>query len=116
MPNRFTEIPEGSPPPLPAAVRPLVPIADIFMVLMISRPATGSLSRTWVTPATYWMSAATAVAGALVGGLEISRGIGESGRGSLLAGFVLVVFALGGAAVAVIGGIQRRVVRKRSGA
>jgi hypothetical protein len=33
----------------------LVPFADLFMIAMVSRPATGSLRTTWVTPATRWL-------------------------------------------------------------
>jgi hypothetical protein len=61
VPNRFTRVPSGDVPRLPAPVRLLVPIGDLFMIVMLSRPATGSLRSTWVTPATRWLSVAMSV-------------------------------------------------------
>jgi hypothetical protein len=48
-------------PRLPGPVQLLFPVADAFMIAMVSRPATGSLRTTWVTPATRWLSAAAAL-------------------------------------------------------
>jgi hypothetical protein len=75
------------------------------MLLMLSRPQTGSLRNTWVTPATLWMCAALAVIGAVTGALAIVAG---TGAGWLLAGVVAIVLAAGGAAVAIVGAAQRR--------
>jgi hypothetical protein len=75
------------------------------MLLMLSRPQTGSLRNTWVTPATLWMCAALAVVGAATGALAILAG---TGAGWLLAGVVTIVLAAGGAAVAIVGAVQRR--------
>ena len=105
MPNRLTEVPTRPVPALPAAVRLLVPIADAFMLVMLSRPRTGSLRNTWVTPATLWMCVALAVVGAAAGALAIVAG---SGVGWLVAGAVAIVLAVGGAAVATVGAVQRR--------
>src|SRR5919197_23741 len=52
VPNRFTRVPERPVPHLPRIVLPVVVLADVFMAAMASRPATGSLRRTWVTPGT----------------------------------------------------------------
>ena len=41
----------------------MVPLADAFMLAMLSRPSTGSLRTTWVTPATTALSILTAVGG-----------------------------------------------------
>ncbi len=61
MPNRLTRTPRDAVPSLPGPVRRLVPLADLFMIAMLSRPATGSLRTTWVTPATRWLSVAAAL-------------------------------------------------------
>ena len=108
MPNKFTRIPGGSPPPLPAAAAPLVMLADAFMLLMVSRPATGSLRTTWVTPATFWMGLAIGVAGGVGGALAIARGTADSRTGLVVAGVAVLVLAAGSGAVAMIGAIQRR--------
>jgi hypothetical protein len=92
-------------PALPAAGRLIVPLADAFMLLMLSRPSTGSLRQTWVTPSTLWMCAALAVIGAAGGALAISLGTGVPW---LVAGLVLIALAAGSAAVATIGAMQRR--------
>ena len=78
---------------------------------MLSRPASGSLSRTWVTPSSRWLSAAMA-AGLLVLGVLLIAG-GLSGGKPLLdvLGVVLLAFAVGGAAVALVGWLQMRARR-----
>jgi hypothetical protein len=105
MPNRFTAVPSRPVPALPAAGRLLLPLADAFMLVMLSRPATGSLLVTWVTPATLWMCAALALVGAAGGAFAIVAG---GSVGWVVAGAVLIVLAAGGAAVATVGALQRR--------
>jgi hypothetical protein len=61
MPNRLTRTPADAVPPLPGPARLLIPLADLFMIAMVSRPATGSLRSTWVTPATRWLSVGAVV-------------------------------------------------------
>src|SRR5581483_3978414 len=73
MPNRFTATPTGAVPPLPRWSYPVVELADVFMIVMLSRPSTGSLRRTWVTPATGALCAAAAV-GLVVVGVLAMRG------------------------------------------
>jgi hypothetical protein len=102
--NRFTRIPEGTVPPLPGPVRWLVPLADGFMVAMISRPTTGSLSRTWVTPATLWLAGATAPLALVLGLLLVAAG----GLIPLVGAALLLLLCAGAAAVAVVGLAQRR--------
>ena len=104
MPNVFTKVPERPVPPLPGWARALLPAADRFMVVMISRPPTGTLATTWVTPATLLLSAALAVvallcAGFLVAGFGVER---------LFLGILLIAFGLGCAAVGLVGLAQRR--------
>jgi hypothetical protein len=61
MANRLTQIPARPVPQLPGAVRVLIPLADLFMIAMVSRPSTGSLRNTWVTPATRWLTIVAAL-------------------------------------------------------
>ncbi|HXA28722.1 MAG TPA: hypothetical protein VN193_08235 [Candidatus Angelobacter sp.] len=105
MPNRFTAVPSRPVPPLPAAGRALLPLADGFMLVMLSRPQSGSLRDTWVTPATLWMCAALAVVGAAAGALALTAG---GTTPWLIAGIVAIALAAGGAAVATVGAMQRR--------
>lgn len=103
MPNRLTRVPVGPVPPPRGLVRLVIPLADLFMLGMISRPPSGSLATTWVTPATLQLCVALTVLGipiaialAVLGGLA-----------GLLGGLVLLLLALGSAAVAVVGIGQR---------
>ena len=66
MPNRFTRVPERPVPPLPWLGRMVLPLADLFMILMASRPRSGSLRTTWVTPATVGLCMVTVVGGVLL--------------------------------------------------
>jgi hypothetical protein len=104
MPNRFTRVPERPVPALPLAGRLLLPLADAFMLLMVSRPATGSLRRTWVTPGTLWLCAAVVVAGVPVAALALAGGGGRR----VAAGLVVIALAAGSAAVLAVGAMQRR--------
>lgn len=61
MANRLTEIPTQPVPQLRGPVRVLIPLADVFMIAMLSRPSTGSLRNTWVTPATRWLTVVAAL-------------------------------------------------------
>lgn len=106
MPNRLTRVPATEVPPLHGVASALVPLADAFMVAMVSRPSTGSLRVTWVTPATFWLAAASAligVAGIAVAALNLAAGW------LAVAGLVLCILLVAGAgAVAVVGAAQRR--------
>ena len=105
MPNRFTRVPERPVPALPWYGRVLLPPADLFMLLMLSRPATGSLRRTWVTPGTLWLCALVVVLGAGVGGVLLGGG---GGTGRVVAGCVLIAIAAGSASVLAVGALQRQ--------
>jgi len=101
MANRLTRVPERPVPQLPRAARVLVPLADLFMLLMISRAASGSLRRTWVTPATLWLGAA-----AFLVAIPLVVRMVEGGVAALLTA-VVVVLGLGPGAVAAVGMAQR---------
>ncbi len=102
VPNLFTRVPDRPAPELPRALGPVVAVADLFMLLMISRPTTGSLRATWVTPATLLLTVATTVIG---GPLAIDL-LGRSGA-ARIGGVSLGLAAIGAACVAVVGFAQR---------
>jgi hypothetical protein len=107
MANRLTRVPDRPVPSLPRWVGPAIPVADLFMLLMASRPRSGSLGRTWVTPATLQMCIAVVVTCLLCGGLAASRAVrGQGVAIGLSAGLLLL--AVGASAVAVVGIAQRR--------
>jgi len=101
--NRFTRIPDRPVPELPAAVDALVPVADLFMLVMVSRPATGSLRRTWVTPATLYLSVAMLTLGVILA-VRLLTG----GAVARIGAIVLLLAAGGAGAVAAVGLAQRR--------
>ena len=105
MPNRLTRVPDAPVPALPGWARWAVLPADGFMLLMVSRPATGSLSRTWVTPATYRMCIVAAVGCAVALGLLLATGTGVT---HLAVAAVVAVLLVGSACVALVGAAQRR--------
>jgi hypothetical protein len=107
MANRFTQTPAQPVPQLPGLVRLLIPLADLFMIAMISRPSTGSLRNTWVTPATRWLTSVAALL-ALVAVITLRP------AQAWLAVTVVVVLAFviaGCAAVALVAFSQGRALR-----
>jgi hypothetical protein len=106
MSNRLTVVP-AAPVPAPGPLaRAVLPVADLFMLAMLSRPASGSLRTTWVTPATLWLSLATSLvlaAGAVLLPVALTRG--PSG----IAGAALCAALAVGAAAVVIVGLGQRV-------
>lgn len=92
-------------PPLNPAQRLLLPVADAFMILMLSRPPSGSLRTTRVTTVSIALAAASFVAFGLAGVV-----VAVSGRRPLLVvvGGLLVFFALGCLSLALFGLLQRR--------
>lgn len=101
--NRLTRVPDRPVPELPPAVDALVPVADLFMLVMVSRPATGSLRRTWVTPATLYLSVAM-----LVLGVAMAVRLLTGGAAARIGGLILLALAAGAGAVAAVGFGQRR--------
>ena len=104
MANRFTRVPDRPAPPLGSLVGRLVPLADLFMLVMFSRPRTGSLRNTWVTPATLALCVALIVIGLAAGGLLVAARTPPS----TVAGAALILAAIGAGAVAAVGAEQRR--------
>jgi len=111
MPNRLTTVPAGTVPPPRRLASALLPFADAFMLVMVSRPATGSLRNTWVTPATLWLAlAACAIAAALA--VVLATGAATSAGALAVVGTALcAAYAVGAGAVLVVALDQRRRLR-----
>jgi hypothetical protein len=108
VPNLLTSIPETPVPPLEGLAAAVLPIADAFMIAMFSRPASGSLRTTWVTPSTFWMAIGTCIGALVIAGLLLSGVIGGITSISLVGCGICVLFAIGSGAVAIVGAGQRR--------
>lgn len=111
MSNGLTRVPDGPVPPLPALVQLFIPPADLFMLAMISRPATGSLRTTWVTPATLQLGLAVGVVSLLLASFALYRGFSGSGLLAIAGGVLLFGLGLGAASVAIVGAAQRRALK-----
>jgi hypothetical protein len=108
MPNRFTAVPT-EPVPAPGHVAAaLAPIADIFMIAMLSRPPSGTLRTTWVTPATLWLAVASGIAALAAGVLLVAAVAGGAANALLIGAVACGVFAIGAGSVVVISVDQRR--------
>ena len=109
MPNAFTRVPDSPPVPPPGRFgSAVIPVADAFMIAMFSRPPSGTLRTTWVTPSTYWMTLATFLGAVVIAGLLLSGLIGSVTTISLVGVAICLLFAVGAGAVAVVGNCQRR--------
>ena len=108
MANVFTAVPPQAPPPLSGPARAVLPLADLFMIAMWSRPATGSLDKTWVTPATLAL-AAGCVAGVVVVLVALVAGAVHwpSAIGAIVA-VGCTALGVGAASVLTVGVDQRR--------
>ncbi len=78
------------------------------MLAMFSRPPSGTLRTTWVTPSTYWMTLATFVGAVAIAALLLSGVVGSLTAISVLGVVICVFFAIGAGSVALVGGGQRR--------
>jgi len=108
MPNLFTKVPDApvpAPGPLGSAV---LPVADLFMLAMFSKPPSGTLRTTWVTPSTYWMTIGTCLGALVIAGLLLSGVIGRITSISIVGVVICLLFAVGAGSVAVVGRGQRR--------
>jgi hypothetical protein len=83
--------------------RLLLPVADGFMILMLSRPASGTLRTTRVTTASILLGATSFVAFGVAGVVVALKG----GVVPLTVGVLLELFALGCLSLALFGGLQR---------
>ena len=108
MPNRWTRVPDAAPPALPRWELAALPLADVFMVAMLSRPASGSLRVTWVTPATLLLAVVAGVVTAALGVLCIVALVRGGGWPLLVAAVLCAAVAAGCSAVGAVGAAQRR--------
>ena len=99
MPNIFTLVPEQPVPKLPTWMEPVLIVADLFMVAMLSRPPSGTLRTTWVTPATIGLCALVEIAGIPLGILGIIHGVATGSLVLSVGSVALLVFAAGSIAV-----------------
>lgn len=88
----------------------MLPVADFFMLAMFSKPASGTLRTTWVTPSTYWMTIGTSIGALVIAVLLLSGLIGRITTLSIFGVLICLFFAIGAGAVALVGGGQRRSV------
>jgi hypothetical protein len=108
MANLFTKVPEAPVPP-PGPLRSAVlPVADLFMLAMFSKPPSGTLRTTWVTPSTYFMTIGSCIGALVIAGLLLSGVIGRITTISIVGVVICLLFAVGAGSVAFVGGGQRR--------
>jgi hypothetical protein len=103
----WTRVPKDV-PPLDAWQLRLLPLADLFMGLMWSRPGGLSLRTTWVTPATLGLALAVIFVVGLPGLGAIAYGAANRQVLVLVGGLVASALGIGAAAVALYGIRQRR--------
>jgi len=108
MSNAFTRVPDSPVPPPGRFGSAVIPVADAFMIAMFSKPPSGTLRTTWVTPSTYWMTLATFLGAVVIAGLLLSGVIGSVTTISLVGVLICLLFALGAGSVALVGAAQRR--------
>jgi hypothetical protein len=106
----WTRVPEGTPPLDPLQMR-LLPVADLFMGLMWSRPGGLSLRTTWVTPATIWLGVAAVALVGVPGAGAVVLGLWTEQVLFMAAGLIAIVLAAGAGTVAFYG-IRQRVLRR----
>ncbi len=102
-------------PPLDRTQSRLLPIADAFMMVMLSRPGGGSLRTTRVTLATIWLAAGVSLVVGIPGLLLIGYAILRLQWLALMSGLVAAGLALGSASLAVFGIRQRHLLAARGG-
>jgi len=103
----WTRVPKDA-PPLDVWQLRLLPLADLFMGLMWSRPGGLSLRTTWVTPATLGLALAVIPLVGLPGLGAIAYGAANRQLLVLFGGLVASALAIGATAVALYGIRQRR--------
>jgi len=103
----WTRVPTDA-PPLDAWQLRLLPLADLFMGLMWSRPGGLSLRTTWVTPATLGLAVAVILVVGLPGLGAVLYGVATRQPLVAVGGLIAVALGIGAAAVALYGIRQRR--------
>ena len=103
----WTRVPKDA-PPLDAWQLRLLPVADLFMGLMWSRPGGLSLRTTWVTPATLGLAVAVILVVGLPGLGAAVYGIANRQLLVAVGGLIATALGIGAAAVSLYGIRQRR--------
>jgi hypothetical protein len=85
----------------------VLPVADAFMLAMFSRPASGTLRTTWVTPSTFWMAIGSCAGALAIAALLLSGVIGQLTTISIVGSVLCLLFAVGSGSVAIVGAAQR---------
>ena len=109
----WTRVPKDA-PPLDAWQLRLLPLADLFMGLMWSRPGGLSLRTTWVTPATLGLALAVILVVGFPGLGAIVFGIANSQLLLVVGGLIAAALGIGAGAVALYG-IRQRSLRSSAG-
>ena len=98
--------------PFDALQARLLPVADAVMVLMWSRPASGTLRDTRVTIVTIWLAIGVTALALVLGVLALLLTLNGGGLPWIVAAVVLLVLALGCLDLAVYGVRQRLLARR----
>lgn len=91
----------------------LLPVADLVMVLMLSRPASGTLRDTRVTIVTIYLAIAVAVVGLVLAVLALALGTVGRQPAWIVPALLLLVLAAGCAELAIFGIRQRILMARR---
>jgi hypothetical protein len=110
MGTPWTRVPQRA-PQLDAFQLRLLPIADAFMWVMLSRPGGLSLRTTWVTPATIWLCLGVAVPLLPLAVGLLGLGITGTQPLTIVGGLVALAFGVGAGTVALFGVRQRILAR-----
>jgi hypothetical protein len=94
-------------PPLDSLQRLLLPVADRFMLVMLSRPPTGTLRTTRVTSVSIGLGIVTFGVSATIAAL-LAAAAGRLGLLLLVPALLLAALAVGAASLALYGVRQRR--------
>lgn len=113
MSTPWTRVPQSA-PPLDALQLRLLPIADAFMWVMLSRPGGLSLRTTWVTPATLWLCLGVAVPLLPLAFGFLGVGIAGTQILPIVGGLFALAIGAGAGTVALFGVRQRLLARGTS--
>ena len=106
----WTRVPAGD-PPLDRLQLRLLPVADVFMGLMWSRPGGLSLRTTWVTPATIALAVAVVPLVGVAGVAALVYGL-TSGRILFVIGGLIAITLTAGAATTAVYGVRQRLLSR----
>jgi len=100
--------------PFDAAQARLLPVADMVMVLMLSRPPSGTLRDTRVTIVTIYLAVFVAAVALILAALGIALVLAGSSGLWIAAALLLLLLGLGCADLGVYG-IRQRLLMRRGG-